>query len=58
VYLRWCHCTRLSDVDNDGDLDIAVAAAASNVFLLYLNQTVPNGDTAVAGAPSNVGENK
>jgi hypothetical protein len=38
VYLRWCHCVRLADIDRDGDLDIAVAAAASNTFLLYLSQ--------------------
>jgi hypothetical protein len=41
VYLRWCHCVRLADMDHDGDLDIVVAAAASNVFLLYLNQRLP-----------------
>lgn len=38
VYLRWCHSVRLGDVDKDGDLDIAVTAAASNTFLVYLNQ--------------------
>lgn len=38
AYLRWCHSVKLGDVDDDGDLDIAVAAACSNVFLLYLNQ--------------------
>jgi len=40
VYLRWCHSVRLADVDRDGDLDIAVAAAASNTFLLYTNETL------------------
>ena len=58
VYLRWCHCARLGDVDKDGDLDIAVAAAASNVFLVYLNQAVPNDSARVAGVSSGVGENK
>jgi hypothetical protein len=43
VYLRWCHCVRLVDIDHDGDLDLAVAAAASNTFLLYRNQTQPDG---------------
>lgn len=36
-HLKWCHCVELGDIDDDGDLDIAVAAAASNVLLLYIN---------------------
>jgi hypothetical protein len=58
VYLRWCHCTRLGDVDKDGDPDIAVAAAASNVFLLYLNQTVPIDSATVTSMPSSGAEDK
>ncbi len=52
VYLRWCHCVRLADLDRDGDLDIAVAAAASNTFLLYLNQVRPDDGTHAVGAAS------
>jgi len=37
-YLKWCHCVELEDIDGDGDLDITVAAAGSNVFLLYFNK--------------------
>jgi len=37
-YLNWCHSVALGDIDCDGDLDIAVAAAASNVFLWYNNE--------------------
>ena len=40
VYLRWCHSVRLADIDKDGDLDIVVAAAASNTFLVYVNGKV------------------
>ena len=36
-YLKWCHSVELGDIDDDGDLDAAVAAAGSNVFLLYIN---------------------
>jgi hypothetical protein len=36
-YLKWCHYVELGDINKDGDLDIAVAAAGSNVFLLYFN---------------------
>lgn len=36
-YLRWCHSVELSDIDEDGDLDVLVAAAASNTFLIYFN---------------------
>ena len=35
-YLKWCHSVELGDVDSDGDLDVAVAAAGSNVFILYI----------------------
>jgi hypothetical protein len=52
VYLRWCHCVRLADIDQDGDLDIAVASAASNTFLLYLNQMRPDGGTRAVSAVS------
>jgi hypothetical protein len=52
VYLRWCHCVRLADIDRDGDLDIAVAAAASNTFLLYLNQVRPGGGRHAVNTPS------
>jgi len=41
-YLKWCHFVELGDIDGDGDLDITVAAAASNVFLLYLNYVDKN----------------
>jgi len=32
------------DIDGDGDLDIAVSAAASNVFLLYFNNLIKQGE--------------
>lgn len=38
VYLKWCHAVELDDIDNDGALDVAVAAAGSNAFLLYFNK--------------------
>jgi hypothetical protein len=37
------------DMDRDGNLAVAVAAAASNVFLLYLNQRLPEVATAAFG---------
>ncbi len=52
VYLRWCHSVRLADIDKDGDLDIAVAAAASNVFLVYFNEMPPKNVARIAGTPS------
>lgn len=52
VYLRWCHSVRLADMDKDGDLDIAVAAAASNVFLLYVNGMAPKDRVRIADIPS------
>ena len=52
VYLRWCHSVRLADTDKDGDLDIAVAAAASNVFLLYFNGMAPKVSARIADTPS------
>lgn len=36
-YLRWCHSVKLGDIDGDGYLDVAVAAAGSNTFLIYFN---------------------
>ncbi len=52
VYLRWCHSVRLADIDKDGDLDIAVAAAASNAFLLYFNEMAPTVTARIADTPS------
>jgi len=39
-YLKWCHSVALKDIDGDGNLDVTVAAAGSNVFLLYLNDLI------------------
>jgi len=36
-YLKWCHSVDLGDIDGDGKLDVAVAAAGSNTFFIYFN---------------------
>lgn len=38
LYLKWCHSVALADVDGDGYLDVLVAAAASNTFMVYFNE--------------------
>lgn len=37
-YLKWCHSVELGDIDLDGKIDVAVAAAGSNTFIIYLNK--------------------
>ena len=39
LFLKWCHSAALGDVDGDGYLDVLVAAAGSNIFMVYFNET-------------------